>query len=189
MQVTAPRESRAELTYLQLIEVAVVAAMRKAKIKLSKIKEAHAYFAKVLESEFPFAEQRFKAVGSEIAMDYSKIDPTAEFDSLIKTGGQIGWSEILKPLLREFDYEAEGLATRWRVAGMDSEIVIDPRIAFGAPQIGGVATWAVKGRYDAGESVKDIAGDLGLDVPNVIEALKFENVPKPDLGRQSFWLN
>ena len=188
LNATSKRESRAELTYLQLIEVAVVAAMRRAGIKLDKIRDAHSYFGKVLESEFPFAEHRFMAVGGDIAMDYAKIDPDAEFESLIKSGGQLGWSELLKPLLKEFDYEDEGLATRWRVAGLDSEIAIDPRISFGAPQINGVATWSVRGRYDAGESVDDISDDLGLDSKQVIEALKFEGL-KADLGRQSYWVN
>lgn len=188
MNVIAPRDTRAELSYMQLIEVAVVSAMRRGNIRLDKIKAAHDYFGKVLESEFPFAEYRFKAVGSEIGLEYDQIDPQSGFGKLIQSGGQYGWSDILKPILRDFDYEDEGLAVRWRVAGPRSSVLIDPQIAFGAPQTGGVATWAVLGRYNAGESVSDIAGDLGLDDKKVIEALEFEGV-EPDLGRPNFWVN
>ncbi len=188
LNVVAPREARAELSYMQLIEVAVVSAMRRGGIRLAKIKAAHDYFGKMLESEFPFAEYRFKAVGSEIGLEYDQIDPKAGLGKLIKSGGQYGWSDILKPLLKDFDYEDEGLAVRWRVAGPDSSILIDPQIAFGAPQTDGVATWAVAGRHEAGESVPDIASDLGIDDAQVIEALKFEGI-EPDLGRPSYWVN
>lgn len=173
---------------MQLIEVAVVAAMRKGGVRLKKIKEAHEYFGKVLESEYPFAEYKFKAVGSEIGLEYHHVDPAAGFDKIIKSGGQLGWSDVLKPLLKEFVYEEEGIAVRWHVAGLDSPILIDPQVAFGAPQICGVATWAIRGRYDAGESVDDISYDLGLDTPQVVAALDFEGL-KPDLGRTSYWAN
>lgn len=188
LNVISQRESRAELTYLQLIEVAVVAAMRKANIKLHKIKAAHDYFGKVLQSEYPFAEYRFKAVGGEIGMDFQQIDPASGINKIIKSGGQLGWSDILKPLLREFVYEDEGIAVRWHVAGLDSPILIDPQIAFGAPQVKGIATWSLRGRYDAGESVEDIGEDFGLDPNDVVSALTFEGL-KPDMGRPSYWVN
>jgi uncharacterized protein (DUF433 family) len=188
LNVISPRESRAELTYLQLIEVAVAAAMRKGGMSLKKVKAAHDYFAKILESEFPFAEYRFKAVGSEIGMDYEQVDPESGIGKIIETGGQLGWSDILKPLLREFVYEEDGIAIKWHVAGLGSKILIDPQVAFGAPQIRGVGTWAIRGRYDAGESVEDIGDDLGLERADVIEALNFEGL-KPNLGRQSYWVN
>lgn len=189
LNIVAARESRAELTYLQLVEVAVVAAMRRAKIKLDRIKDAHDYYAKILQTEHPFAEYKFKASGSEIAMDYEQIDPKAGFGKLIQRGGQLGWSDILKPLLREFVYEDEGLAVKWHVAGLKSKILIDPQVAFGAPQIKGIATWNVRGRYEGGESVEDISDDFGLERDDVIEALRFEGLTKPDLGRPSFWVN
>lgn len=186
--VLPPRKDRAELSYMQLIELAVVAAMRSEGVKLRAIRASREYMAGTLNSEFPFAEYRFKTDGTDLILNYEQIDPTAGVDKLLYTSkrGQLGWKEILDRRLREFEYEADGIVIRWRVGGSDLDVVIDPRVSFGAPMISGAATWAVRGRWDAGESVADIADDFGLSPDNVADALKFEGI-QPDFGRQSLW--
>jgi hypothetical protein len=47
------REKRQELSYMKLIEVAVVAAFRGAGIRLPEIRAAREYVKKQLKSEFP----------------------------------------------------------------------------------------------------------------------------------------
>ena len=181
--VLPARKDRAELSYMQLIELAVVAAMRGAGVKLSAIRAAREYVSGTLNSEYPFAEYRFKTDGTELILNYEQVDPTAGVDKLLYTSkaGQLGWKEILDRRLREFEYEDDGIVIRWRVGGSDFDVVIDPRVSFGAPTIFGAATWAVKGRWVAGESVPDIADDFGLSSDNVADALKFEGI-LPDFG-------
>lgn len=186
--VVPGKEPRAELSYLQLIELAVAAAMRRANIPLAEIKDARDYFARVLETEFPFASYRFKADGKRIVLEYREVEPETGLGKLIYSDGQLGWKEVVEPLLREFEYEDEGLAIRWHVAGPGSEVLIDPQIAFGAPHVKGAATWILRDRYNGGESVSDLAEDFDLDQVLVLDALKFEGI-EPDLGRPSLWVN
>ena len=54
------KERREALSYLQLIEVAVVATFRRAGVKLPDIRAARDYAQKTLKSEYPFAQYRFK---------------------------------------------------------------------------------------------------------------------------------
>ena len=173
---------------MQLIELAVVAAMRSEGVKLRAIRAAREYMAGTLESEFPFAEYRFKTDGIDMILDYEQIDPTAGVDKLLyaSRGGQLGWKEILDRRLREFEYEDGGIVIRWHVGGDNSDVVIDPRVSFGAPMISGAATWAIKGRWTAGESVADIADDFSLSPDNVADALTFEDI-QPDFSRQNLW--
>ena len=89
--------------------------------------------------------------------------------------GQLAW-ELVLGRLKEFDYEAEGIVIKWHVAGPKSPIIIDPRVAYGAPTVKGTPTWVLSGRWDAGESVSEIANDFDLDIDEVREALLFENV-------------
>ncbi len=169
------KERQAELSYLQLIEVAVVAAARKAGMKLKDIEAARRYASAKLKSEFPFAEIEFKTDGKHLLFDDQNLaegKPGAWVSA--DQGGQLVWKKIVNRL-REFEYE-DGTALRWRVAGRRSPIVIDPRISFGAPNVGGVATWAIRGRYAAGESDDDIAEDFGIDIGDVRKALKFEGL-------------
>src|ERR1043166_9926754 len=49
----AQREKRAALSSMQLIEVAVVAAFRKAGVSLKRIRAAREYAARHLKSEYP----------------------------------------------------------------------------------------------------------------------------------------
>ena len=172
------KEKGAALSYLQLIEVAVVASFRKAGVRLKKIESAREYLSKQLESEFPFAQYRFKTDGKELWMDYAQFEANAGDGTLLAASqsGQLAWTDIIGRL-REFDYENDhGMAIRWHVAGLESDIVIDPTIQFGAPAIEGVATWAFKGRWQAGEPIDEIADDFGVPNSAVIQALQFEGV-------------
>jgi len=163
------------LSYFQLVEVAFVSVMRRMGVPLETIKDARTYIAQNLNSEYPFVENRFKVRGTEILMNLQQFDPHAKGNRLVvvNRGGQIEWGEMLGKKFDEFDYE-KGWAVKWHVAGRGSPILIDPQIAFGAPQIKGVPTWAISGRKEAGESIRDIADDFALRIPDVEKALQFE---------------
>lgn len=182
LAVVPERQPRDELNYMQLIEVAVAAAMRKAGVPLGKIKAAREYFANELKSEYPFAEYRFKAVGKDIFLELQELDRKAGFNQLLRSGGQHEWRSVLEPLLREFFYDDRGIAVRWRVGGTNSAVEIDPQLSFGVPQVSGTATWVLKGRYVAGESIPDISEDFDISDNEVVDALRFEGIT-PDLER------
>lgn len=172
------KEKGAALSYLQLIEVAVVASFRKSGVTLAKIKVAREYLSKQMQAEFPFAEYRFKTDGKELWMDYAQFEADSGDNTLLVASkrGQLAWGDIIGRL-QEFDYENDGgLAIRWHVAGRDENVIIDPKIQFGAPSVEGVATWAFRGRWDAGEEIDDIADDFGVSNLDVLAALRFEGV-------------
>jgi uncharacterized protein (DUF433 family) len=175
-RVLSEKEDGQRLSYLQLIELAVVAGFRKARIPLPEIRAAREYVKRNLKSEHPFAEYQFKRYGKSLFTEFEE-DKTGR-KKLLKANqaGQLAWKEIVGPLLKEFEYEPEGVAIRWHVAGPSSPIIIDPRLSFGTPTVNGVPTWIVRGRFDAGESDRVIADDFGIDLPAVREALKFEGV-------------
>ena len=185
------RDQGDALSYAQLIELGVVAAMRKEGVPLKAIRDARAYLAKEFGSQFPFAEYRFKTDGKQLVLDSETLDPSVRGKLIVVSeSGQYAWKEILARLLRQFEYSADddGIVVRWRVAGDDSPIVIDPRICFGAPQVKGVPTWAIRERWQSGEGLKDIASNFDLDPRLVSAALRFEGVPI-DLERPNKWIN
>ena len=61
-------------------------------------------------------------------------------------------------------------------------------MSFGAPNIFGIATAAIKQRWVGGYSVDDIADDLELTRDSVEEAIKFERLIV-DRGRKNLWIN
>jgi uncharacterized protein (DUF433 family) len=169
------KPTRAAISYLQLIEVAVVSAFRKAGLTLRHIRETREYVSKQLTAEFPFAEYRFKADGKRLVMDYQQIEGDGGKGKILRPdqAGQLAWEEVIGRR-REFEYEDEGIAVKWRPRGPKSPIIIDPRIAFGAPSINGTPTWVISGREAAGETVEEIGDDFDLDEDEVRAALAFE---------------
>lgn len=179
------KDGGAALSYLQLIEVAVVAAFRKSGISLREIQETREYIRKSLSTEFPFSQYRFKTDGKSLLMEYDQLVGKKKGKGKLfapSKHGQLGWSDIIKTL-EGFEYEKD-LAVRWHVAGSSSPIVIDPRVSFGAPTILGTPTWVITGRRDAGESIEDIAEDFGLKKADVKKAIEFEG-----WGENKKWVN
>jgi hypothetical protein len=84
---------------LQLIEVAVVAAMRAEGVKLAEIRRARSYFANTLGLEFPFAQAKFKTDGVDILLDMEGRDGRIIQDKLVAANhsGQTVWSEVREP--------------------------------------------------------------------------------------------
>lgn len=184
----APRHVRESLTYMQLIEVAVVAALRRAGVPLRRIREAREWISRTLKSEHPFAQYKFKTDGRRLFMDFAEVVGAKRgFGKLLRPDqqGQLAW-EIIIGRLEEFDYERHDIVVRWHVAGSKSAVVIDPRISFGSPMIKGIPTWAIKGRWSAGESPDEIASDFGLRKAEVLDALQFEGVDDDKLTK---WLH
>lgn len=167
------------LSYLQLIELAVVAAARDAGVGLPAIRDTREYMSREFDSEYPFAEYRFKHDGRDLWLDCIDIQEGGE-GKLLKTSakGQLAWTEIIGRL-QEFEYEND-LATRWHVAGSKSSVVIDPRIQFGKPAVHGVPTWIIGDRVTAGDEPKYVARDYGIPLSAVADALEFEGVKHPD---------
>lgn len=175
------REARKRLSYLQLIELAVVAAAQKAGMKLADIRTARAYFAGAFATEHPFATIRLSTDGIDLAAK-------AGADLLIgNKSGQLAWKAVIGQRFKEFEYE-DGLATRWHVGGEGSPVVIDPRVRFGAPHVAGVPTWLLKERWETGEPIEEIEDDLSLDERAIVAALKFEGID-PSKTRKAAWLN
>lgn len=170
------REPGKRLSYLQLVEVAIVAAATKAGVKLRTIRATREYMSRQFDVEFPFAEYRFKTDGKNLFIDYIDVIGRDGDGKLLEASGkgQLAWSHIIGRL-QEFDYE-EDVAARWHVAGKRSAVIIDPRIQFGRPSVRGVPTWIIAARSEAGEDVSSIARDFGVPKSAIADALAFESV-------------
>ena len=171
------REHRRPLSYLELVEVAIVAEFRRFGLPLRSIARTRDYMAQNFNSEFPFTEYKFKTDGYHLLMRLREFEPILDVERLIVAdeGGQLGWASMMEDRLLQFDYEHD-LAISWHLAGRQSAVIIDPRIAFGAPVVKGIPTWVLKGRWKAGESMSDIREDFSLTEEEIRHALLFEKI-------------
>jgi len=185
------KEKNVGLSFLQLIELAVVARMRRAGLKVTEIARARDWFTRSTGLQYPFAQLRFKTDGAEILQDDDGPLREGDVEKLISAnhGGQYVWRDLLSRQLDEFNYDEDsGEVTYWKVAGKDRAIRIDPRIAFGAPQVRGVKTGILKAHWLAGEEVDELTDDFDLSAGEVIDALIFEGVQR-ESPRLKEWTN
>jgi uncharacterized protein (DUF433 family) len=162
------------LSYLQLIEVALVSQFRRCGISLRRIREAHGYLSDLIGTEYPFAQTRLKTDRVHLFLELPEEHPRADVGKFIVTDdhGQLAWANMYDAL----DYE-DFLAVRWFVRGREVPISIDPRVAFGSPTVNGVPTWALKESFNAGESLEEIQANYEIPMKDLRFALQFEKVP------------
>jgi uncharacterized protein (DUF433 family) len=167
--VRLPKGERRFLSFTNLVEVHVLAAMRrKYALQLAAIRKAVRYVHDALDVEHPLAVGQFKTNGADLFVErLGKIIN-------VSREGQIGIKAVLAGSLARIEYDDRGRAVRLfpllRRADAPKSIVIDPRRAFGRPILVGTAIPAadVRSRFDAGESVGDLARDFDV-TPELIE--------------------
>lgn len=63
--------------------------------------------------------------------------------------------------------------------GPDSPVRLEPGVASGASTVRGVRTEILREQYEAGEDTRDIADTFGLDVHDILAALRHEDRLRP----------
>lgn len=181
--VVPPHKSRDGLSYLQLVEFAFVTALRDAGISIQLIRAARQYLSEEFDFVHPLAHSRFKVSGPGVLGNFFGAYSVEHKGNRIAAWACIdaGWRERIKEKADEFDYQYE-LALRWYPAGRESQVVIDPRHRWGWPMVQGLETWAIKGSYDAGETIEGIAEDYAVTIAGVLDALRFEGVSEAALA-------
>lgn len=176
----SPENGGKSLSYMELVEVAFVAAMRSRGVSLQAIRRAREYVRRKIDSPYPFATYRFKTDGKHILLDLKDFKPDADEHDVIvlDRDGQLAWGNILASAFARFDYEKE-IARRWHPLGHELPVIIDPAVAFGEPNVNGVATWVIKNRVIAGEKIDEIQRDFEVTETHIRAALEFEKVTVP----------
>ncbi len=93
-------------------------------------------------------------------------------------GGQWVIAPLIQQLAQQIDFDApRGLAKRWYPLGRDKPVVLDPKVAFGAPSIvdRGVKTINIHDFFVAeNENLASVRTWWGLTDPEIQAAVDFE---------------
>ncbi|WP_309666374.1 hypothetical protein [Tabrizicola sp.] len=162
-----------ELSFVDLIEVRVVKALRRSGISLQAIRFA----LDLAENRFgvsrPLATRSFKLLGGDILMD--AIENDGEFVSLSKKNpGQKVFAEIVKQSLNDLEYENDYVA-RWRPTTAQ-HVVIDPARLFGTPMIDafGVSTQTIYREFLEFQDARYLSKIYEIPIRYINDAVKFE---------------
>ena len=160
------------ISFTNVVEAHVLAGLRRRyDLKLESIRAAVRYVHERLGVNHPLAHEQFKTDGVSLFVD--------RFGHLINATkeGQIGMRQVLDAYLERIDYANDGRAIRFFPLLREAAprvIVVDPRRSFGRPIIAGtsVPVVAIRGRFDAGDDVEQLARDYDVRSDQIQEALR-----------------
>ena len=163
-----------EISFLDLIELRAVRALRLGGISVQAIRYAIRLAKEKFGIERPLSAVQFKTDGPEILMDAAEQD--GELVSLArKHPGQKVFRRIVDQSVSGLEYDDSRLA-RWR-PDIAMHVVIDPQRAFGTPIIDefGVSTKVLYNEWDCNRNYSYVGRLYDIPEHMVRDAVKFED--------------
>jgi len=166
------------LSFMNLLECHMLAAMRSIyDLHLPKISRAIAHLSNHNGYEHPLIEKPLFTNHRDILIK--------EMDGILSISrrnnlGQYEIPEIVDLYLERIEHDRSTFKfypfVRQRSANEPKLIVINPRIGFGKPIIAGtgIATAVIASRFNARESITDLAQEYGLEGRQIEEAIRWE---------------
>jgi uncharacterized protein (DUF433 family) len=166
------------LSFMNLVEAHILAGMRRQHgVGLPQVRRALDYVREQRAIERPLIDQSFQTDGCFLFIE--------ELERLVNAskGGQLAMPDLL-PQLERIERDPFGLpaklypctrpAAACNPASDPKIVVMNPRVSFGRPSVGGVATSTIWSRFNAGDSQAHLAADYGLPVEAIEEAIRCE---------------
>ncbi|MBI5949101.1 MAG: DUF433 domain-containing protein [Chloroflexi bacterium] len=170
------REQAPLVSFLDLCELAVVAAFRRAEhaVTLERLRRAHQYAREVLRVSHPFASDRIATEGGHVLLDFERSHP-GPGRLVLNLHGQICLPLPVSEVLRRFEYdEVAHMARRFFLYRRDIPVVVDPERGSGLPTIAGrnLRASVILARWKAGQGIASLAEDFELEPPVIEAALR-----------------
>lgn len=165
------------LSFMNLLECHMLASMRSLyDLRLPKIRRAIAHLNKTSRFNHPLIEQPLYTDSVDLLIK--------EIDKLVNLSrdGQLAIPEIVGAHLVRVEHDKNsGMLkfypfVRERSVAEPKYIVINPALGFGKPVIAGtgVSTAVIASRFNARESIPDLAKEYGLEDKQIEEAIRWE---------------
>jgi uncharacterized protein (DUF433 family) len=173
---------RQYLSFINLVEAHVLASIRRGHgVRLPKVRAALDYLKRRFGVERPLIDEMFQTDGVDLFVERygALIDVSLE--------GQQAMKEIIDVYLKRIERDAKGVPVKLYPFTRRSEseaaptsdprlVVMNPSVSFGRPVIAGtgVPVSSIYERYQAGDSIANLAQDFHLETGAIEEAIRCE---------------
>lgn len=176
--IEPPPDPYDRLSFLNLIEAHVLRSLRtRHGISMSDVREALEFAQQRYGIERLLIRKELKAAPGRLFFE--------EYANLVELpkGGQLALREVFDAHLERVSHNAhDQLPVRlfpwFPIDGQEGKkaVVVDARIAFGSPVTArrSIRTSVIADRYEAGEPVRELARDYGLENAEIEDAIRFE---------------
>jgi len=169
-------KSPARLSFSNLLECHVLSSLRAIyDVRLPKVRKSLVILAKFVNHRHPLIDQVFKTDRRDLFIDH-----LGEVINLSKNG-QIQIRGVVELYLERVQPDPHGLFRFYpfvmeRTANEPRLILIHPAVSFGKPVISGtgISTAVVASRFNARESIGDLATEYGVTPQQIEEAIRWE---------------
>jgi uncharacterized protein (DUF433 family) len=169
-----PIDHSLALGFLDLIEIRFVDAFRKAGVHWTMIRKAHEKGVEMFKTDHPFCTQGFFTDGREIFVELHR--ETGERSLIEIVSSQHVFAQIIRPFLKELEFDASHNLICWKPATTRRLVVLDPTRNFGRPIVTrhGVPTEVLARAAKACNSVEEVARWYEVPKAEIEDAMEFE---------------
>jgi len=159
----------------EFVEAGFLTEYRKVhKIPLPQLREYVAYWRAKLGVPHPLAHQK-PYVGPDRSLIQEIKEATGERILYRFQGGQMLLTPWAERFVEKVEFDCD-VAQRYRPAGKQAPVVIDPRHSFGAPTVSAIRTEVLYEMVQAGDPVSAVAETYELSVHDVEAAIRYESL-------------
>lgn len=164
------------VTWGEFVEAGLLRGYRKKRVPLQKMRPFIQRMRERMEMPYPLAHYRPLIDRRDLVYDLQReVHLPPEMYLVRFEGGQTQLAPAILDFLERVEFEGGvGPALRYWPEGKDSPIAIDPKVAFGVPQIRGIRTELVAESVEAGESEDEASASWGLSPTDVRAAIAWE---------------
>ncbi len=162
------------LSFANLVELHVLSVLRGKQVRCEKIRTARKFISQQMKTSHPLADVDTHTDCVDVYVEYMGMLLNASLSQRVLR-------EAVESRLERIERNQEGLAARLFPITTRSDsraIVIDPQRRFGRAVLAScdIETDAIASRFRAGDSVRELAKDLGVTETDVEEALRFADL-------------
>lgn len=163
------------VTWGEFVELGYLREYRLKNVSLQKLRPAVDRLRDEFDVPYPLAHARpFIDENRELLLEIQhETDLDRRLYMVVSRGGQLKLTDETEAYLEKVEFIGDGVA-RFRPAGPESPVVIDPRMSFGVPQVHGIRTEAIVELFRAKEPIELIAEGFDMPIADVEAAIRFE---------------
>ncbi|HEY7199568.1 MAG TPA: DUF433 domain-containing protein [Candidatus Dormibacteraeota bacterium] len=162
--------------FLGLAEGMVLRAFRRGGVPLQRVRDALERLDRDLGLRHALASDRLASDGAELLYDHrARFEPGGDGGLVTVRSGQLVFAPVVRESLRRIQYGRDGWAERLLLPGYSVvSVVVTPHLAGGRPVLerSGIPVENVVGRWLGGESLEELAADLGLDGAEIEDVVR-----------------
>jgi|SRR5208282_3585628 len=164
------------LSFANLLECYMLSSMRAIyDVRLPRVRKALATLAKYVNHRHPLIDQVFQTDRRDLFIEH-----LGDIINLSK-GGQLEIRGMMDLYRERVEHDPRGISKLYpfvmeRTPNEPRLILINPTVGFGKPVIAGtgISTAVISSRFNARESVPDLASEYGVTPKQIEEAIRWE---------------